>query len=73
MSLLVTAGEFHSVGSLDAGDDHRAVLHFHVCLQDCDIHEFAFLRAAAIGAKLVELGVPLVSGDEILNGRIHDS
>jgi hypothetical protein len=70
---LVGAGEFHPVGSLDAGDDHGPVLHFHVRLQDGDVHELAFLRTAAIGAKVIELNVALVRGDEVLNGGVHDS
>jgi len=70
---LVGAGEFHPISSLDAGNDHGPVLHFHVCLQNGDVHELAFLRTAAIGPEVIELEVELVRGDEILNGSVHDS
>src|SRR5690349_5075456 len=69
---LVGASEFHAFGGLDTGNDHGPVLHLHVRLQDGNVHEFAFLRAAAVGAEVVELGVPLVGSYEVLNGRIHD-
>ena len=53
---------------LQADDHLRPVLHLQVCLEDFDMHLFAFCREGAGGSRVVEGYVAIVRFEELSKG-----